>query len=216
MVAEDGIPGGVESGAPVLAHHRVEVVLDLGESDRLVAVAQGELRVIEQRVAVVLNALPFGWRARVRHDRAAVHDREKPVHLDRLVVVGVVAGRDDAVERAAAERSGPQLVDALHELGCGLGAEGLVRAERRIVGLDHELEAHGRLRVDDVQVGELYDRGERGAGGVAAGLRRGEILAAAAGTRVPPSAARSRPWWSGSPRARGWSRPCRRPGIPWC
>jgi len=122
--------------------------------------------------AARLHALPGPAGPGVRGDLPAVHEGEEPVELHVLVVVGVVAGGDHAVEVAPGVGAAAQLVDPFDEGDGALGGQRLLRVERRAGDVVEELEAHRGLRVEHVQVRELDERGERHAGVRPGGLRR--------------------------------------------
>ena len=91
---------------------------------------------------------------------AAVEDVDVPARLVQLRVVDVVAGRDRERGRAAVDRA-PQPPHLLHRLLHHERDEPLLRpvagVERAAVAVD-ELDARGRLLVDELEVRQLDER----------------------------------------------------------
>src|SRR6266568_3425639 len=135
-----------------------------------VVAVRGTVGFPEQRAgpARQLDALVSG-RARVGTHRASIEQGEEVRQLVVLRVVDRVTGHDHDAGPRAGHGAGLEVVDRAHHRGDGVSIEHLVRPLHRqqlavasVAGhrVD-ELEARGRLRVGDVEIGEVDQAGDR-------------------------------------------------------
>ncbi len=177
MVADGGVPGQVEAGALHLPDRGGQEALQVREAERLVAVAGGGVGLPVQLEAAVLHALVVPRVPAVGCDPAAAHHLHEPLQFGVGVVVGVVAGGHDEVQRGAGDGGAVQRVDPLDERDGARHGQRLVRAPGVRVGGAQELQAQRVLNVHQVQVGELHERGERRTAARAARLGGGQLAA---------------------------------------
>jgi hypothetical protein len=177
VVADRGVPGQVQAGAAHLADRGGQEALQMRETELLVAVADGGVGLPVLLEAAVLDALVVPRVAGVGGDPPAAHDLQEPLQLGLGVVVRVVAGGHREVQRGAGDGRAAQRVDPLDQRDRAVHGQRLVRAPGVPVGGAQVLQAHRVLGVDQVQVGELHERGERGTASGAARRRRGQVAA---------------------------------------
>ncbi|SCE18322.1 hypothetical protein GA0115246_112131, partial [Streptomyces sp. SolWspMP-sol7th] len=177
MVADGGVPGQVESRAAQGAGRGGEIARQVREAVALVGVGAALARLPVQVDPRALHALEVAAEAGVGGHLAAAHEAEEPVEFAGRVVVGVVAGGHDEVERGPCRGGAAQPVDPFDERERPDDGQRLLRAPGARGRGAQVLVPQRVLHIDEVQVGELDEGGERTPPLLPSRVRGGEVLA---------------------------------------
>ncbi len=177
VVADRRVPGDVQAGAAQFADRGGQVALDVREAELLVGVADAVVGLPVELQAAALDALVPPGITGVRGDPAAAHHRQEPLQFGSAVVVRVVAGGHGEVQRGAGDGAAAQRVDPLDERHRARHGQRLLRPPGVHVRGAQVLQPERVLGVDQVQIGELDEGGERRTPVRAPRLRRGQVLA---------------------------------------